>query len=122
MPLLYDESEDIVVKENPNLSSVSDEQEIMKIVHRLPPERKAQILAFARFLAFETFQTPDLATLEEIDFEDTYAEAAARWDQLLASEDGQLALDRLADAALASIRAGEASAIGFTEDGEIAPR
>ncbi|MCB0117201.1 MAG: hypothetical protein R2873_25480 [Caldilineaceae bacterium] len=110
------------MKENMNLSAVSDEQEIMTIVHRLPPERKSQILAFARFLAFETFQTTDLAALEEIDFEDTYTEADARWDQLLASDEGQFTLDRLADAALASIRAGEASAIGFTEDGEIAPR
>ena len=110
------------MKKSTDSPAVSDEQEIMIIVHRLPPERKSQILAFARFLAFETFQTTDLATLEEIDFEDTYTEADARWDQLLASEEGQLALDRLADAALASIRAGEASAIGFTKDGEIVPR
>jgi hypothetical protein len=122
MPLMCDVSEDILMKKSTDSPAVSDEQEIMIIVHRLPPERKSQILAFARFLAFETFQTTDLATLEEIDFEDTYTEADARWDQLLASEEGQLALDRLADAALASIRAGEASAIGFTKDGEIAPR
>lgn len=37
-----------------------DEQQIMTIMHRLPPERKAQVLAFARFVAFETFEPTDL--------------------------------------------------------------
>ena len=35
-------------------------------------------------------------------------DADARWDELLASDEGQLALDKLADEALAEIRAGNA--------------
>lgn len=87
----------------------NDERKIMAIVHRLPPERKSQILAFARFLAFETFQTTDLDFLEEADFEDSYTEADARWDELLASEEGQRVLDKLADEAVSEIRAGNAN-------------
>ncbi len=100
----------------------SEEQKIMAIVHRLPTERKAQILAFARFLAFETFRTTDLDFLEEADFEADYTEADARWNELLASEEGQLALDKLADEALAEIRAGNARPMIFTEDGELSPQ
>lgn len=94
----------------------------MAILHRLPPERKSQMLAFARFLAFESFQTSDLDFLEEADFGEDYTEADARWDELLASEEGQQALDMLADEALAEIRAGNATSMVFTEEGEIAPK
>lgn len=37
-----------------------------------------------------------------------FTEANARWDELLASDEGQLVLDKLADEALAEIRAGHA--------------
>ncbi len=104
------------------LPTVDDERKIMAIVHKLPPERKSQILAFARFLAFETFQTTDLDFLGEADFGDDYTEADARWDELLASEEGQRALDKLADETLAEIRAGKAKPMVFTEDGEISPQ
>jgi hypothetical protein len=101
----------------------SHEQKITAIVRKLPAERRMQLLAFARFLAFETFQTTDLDSLEdESDIEETYTEADERWDALLASEEGQLALDKLADQALADIRDGKASSMVFTADGEIAPR
>lgn len=99
-----------------------EERKIMAIVHRLPPERQSQILAFARFLAFETFQMTDLDFLEETDLGDDNTEADARWDELLASEEGQRALDKLADEALADIRAGKAKPMVFTEDGEISPQ
>jgi len=95
----------------------------MAIVRKLPPERGSQLLDFARFLAFETFQTTDLDFLEdESDLENTYTEADARWDALLASEEGQVALDKLADEALADLHAGMASPMVLTEDGELAPR
>lgn len=103
-------------------STIDNEREIMTIVQNLPPERKAQVLAFARFLAFETFETTELDFLgEDVAREGTQTDADARWDELLASEDGQRALDALADEALAGIRAGNAKPMAFTEDGEIAP-
>lgn len=95
----------------------SEERQIMSILHNLPPERKSQILTFARFIAFETFQTTDLDFLKDI--EDTETEANVLWDELLASEAGQNVLDKLADEALAEIRAGNAKSIVFTRDGEI---
>lgn len=93
-----------------------DEQKIIAIMRHLPPERKAQMLAFARFLAFETFQTADPDFLE-----DAYTEADAKWDEMLASKEGQRVLEKLADEALAEIRAGKATEIVLTEEGEIAP-
>lgn len=95
----------------------SEERQIMSILHNLPPERRSQILTFARFVAFETFQTTDLDFLEES--RDTEIEANAFWDELLASEAGQNVLDKLADEALAEIRAGNAKSMVFTEDGKI---
>lgn len=59
---------------------------------------------------------------DESGIEYTYTEADARWDALLASEEGQLVLDKLADEALADIRAGKVRPMVFTSDGEIAPQ
>jgi hypothetical protein len=99
------------------------QRQVIAILQRLPPERGLQLLAFARFLAYETFQTTELDFLEEdVDLEVTPTAADERWDELLASEAGQLALDQLADEALADLRAGKARPMTFTPDGEIAPR
>ena len=58
-------------------------------------------------------QPVDLDFLEEVaDFGDIYTESDVRWDELLASEEGQLVLDKLADEALAEIRAGNAKSNG----------
>ena len=96
-----------------------NERQIMTIVQSLPPEGKSQVLAFARFLASEAFWTTDFDLSDSVGSDDVYTEADARWDELLASEEGQVALDKLADEALAEIRAGNAKPIIFTEDGEI---
>ncbi len=99
------------------------EHNLITIVHSLPPERKAQLFAFARFLAAETAQTTDLDFFEEdADPDDSYTESDARWDELLSSEGGQLALNKLADEALAAIRAGKARPMAFTANGELAPK
>jgi len=103
--------------------TITDEGKISVIVRSLPPERKAQVLAFARFLAFETSQTTDLDFLEdEADWEEADTQSDARWDELLASEEGQRMLEKLADEALADIRAGKARPMMFTENGELAPQ
>ena len=47
----------------------------------------------------------------------SYTENDQRWDRLLESVAGQLALDRLADDAMAEIRAGRGTSIAFTESG-----
>lgn len=45
--------------------SRSYERQLLGIVRRLPPERGQQLLAFGRFLAYETFETTELDFLEE---------------------------------------------------------
>ena len=70
------------------------------------------MLTFARFLAFERFQATELDFLDD---ESEETDNDARWDALLASDEGQNALDRMADEALASIRAGESRPIAFYE-------
>jgi hypothetical protein len=102
--------------------AINYEHKIFAIARRLPPDRRSQLLAFARFLAFETFQTGDLDFLEdEADIEPEYTEADAQWDAIFESEEGQLALEKLADEALAEICAGNARPMVFTATGEIAP-
>ena len=44
-----------------------------------------------------------------------------RWDALLATDESQRLLEKMADEALAEIQAGHARPMVFTEDGEIAP-
>lgn len=103
-------------------TAIADEREIVAIMHKLPPERQAHVLSFARFLAFETTQTSeDTSSEEDVALKDDYSESDARWDELLTSEDGQFALDKLADEALAEIRSGKASPIVLTENGELTP-
>ncbi|MFZ1755020.1 MAG: hypothetical protein WAU10_14825 [Caldilineaceae bacterium] len=100
------------------LQSPGYERAILSILRHLPPEGGRQLLTYARFLAFERFQTTEFDFLDD---ETEETENDLRWDALLASDDGQSALDWLADEALASIRAGDSRAIVFTADGEIAP-
>lgn len=88
------------------------EKKIVAIVRRLPAERGKQLLDFARFLAFETFNTTELDFLDEV----VQTEADAKWDTLFASHEGQTALDHLADAALAAIKAGTNTPIIVTDD------
>ena len=100
----------------------SDERKIAAIVRRLPPERSAQVLAFARFLAYETFKPNELEFLEDEElFVEADPESDAQWETIFASEEGQTTLDTLADDAFAEIRAGKAKLMIFTADGEIAP-
>ena len=45
----------------------------------------------------------------------------ARWDALLATEESQALLERLADEALAEFSAGQTRPMAFTDDGRLAP-
>ncbi|MEZ4511252.1 MAG: hypothetical protein R3C62_05210 [Chloroflexota bacterium] len=83
------------------------EKKLVAIVRRLPAERGKQLLDFARFLAFETFNTIDLDFLNEV----VATEGDAKWGTLFASDGGQTALDQLADEALATIKAGASTPI-----------
>ena len=45
----------------------------------------------------------------------------ARWDALLATDESQALLDRLADEALAELRAGKTRPMVVTDDGRLVP-
>lgn len=99
------------------------EHRLLSIVRKLPPDRRSELLTFARFLIVETYKADELEFLEdEADVDVTDTANSADWDALLASEEGQLALDKLADEALADIRAGKATSLTITDAGEIAPQ
>lgn len=48
------------------------------------------------------------------------AQESAQWDALLATDESQRLLEKMADTALADIQAGRARPMVFTVDGEIA--
>jgi hypothetical protein len=103
------------------VAPTASEQKLVEIVRRLPPERVAQVIDFARFLESQTDQTSDQDQLDEGESQELMAEGDARWDALLATDESQRLLEKLADEALADIQAGRARPMVFTEDGEIAP-
>jgi len=94
------------------LQPAAHEQKLIRIVRRLPPERVTEVIDFAQFLE---------SKLDEEESEEEIAADNARWDALLATEEAQRLLEKMADEALADIRAGRARPMIFTEDGEIAP-
>jgi hypothetical protein len=83
-----------------------NEQALLSLVRKLPPERRAQVLDFARFLEAQT-----AASDGGFDDEETAEEIAAsneRWDALLASDASQSLLETMAAEALTEINAGHA--------------
>lgn len=104
-----------------NPAPQSPEQRLLEVVRKLPPDRVAQVLDFAEFLARRNKQ-PNGSTV--LDTEARTAEVTtgdARWEALLASDESQRLLERMADEAEAQIAAGQVQGMVFTEDGEIAP-
>lgn len=103
----------------PSASQWIDHQ-LMPIARSLSPSRAAQLLDFARFLEAQSLAEMldrENASLTDIETDTNHA----RWDALLASDESQALLDRLADEALAEHRAGKTKPMAFTNDGRIAP-
>jgi len=97
-------------------SQTKDEQTLVSIIRSLPPERITQLIDFARFLEAQTL-------IEELAAAESTAEIEAdiaKWDALLASEEAQELLDKLADEALQEHKAGQTRPIRFTDEGRIA--
>ncbi len=110
--------------QNTNVS-VSLEQKILAIIRKLPPEQNLQLFDFARFLASDTFKAgrfalEDNEDAQALDQTNTVTKNDTHWDALFASDESQFFLDKMADEAMAEIRAGKARPIIFTNDGELA--
>ena len=77
------------------------EQIVVNIMRRLPPDRRAELVDFARFLEFQT------VAQQETWLEESTAEDA--WDQLLARPEAKRLLHELAREARADYQAGQIS-------------
>lgn len=101
-----------------NEQAVIYERTLIDIVRHLSPQRLSQLVDFARFLEAQTLEE-ELATEE--DSGALIEEENAEWDALLATEESQALLEKLADEALAEHRAGRSQKLVFTQEGRVAP-
>jgi hypothetical protein len=97
-----------------------NEQELLKVVRRLPAERVSQLVEFAEFLEFQMRRQAEEDWSAE-DHSDEMDTADEKWDALLATEESQTLLEKMADEAWDQIQAGQSRLMVFTEDGKIAP-
>ncbi len=92
-------------------------QTLLNIVRILPPKRVEQLVDFAHFL-----EAQSLAERLGLQEDPAAVEADnAQWDALLATEEAQMLLDKLADEALVEHQAGKTKPMAFTREGRIAP-
>jgi hypothetical protein len=93
------------------------EKTLIEIARSLPTNRMEQLVDFARFLESQSL-TEKLLKGEDL----TEIEADnAEWDAILASEESQALLEKLADEALAEHRAGKTRPMSFDKEGRIHP-
>ena len=100
-------------------TGISQEYEriLINIVRVLPPNRAEQLVEFARFLEAQIL-SEELLQEEGI----TEIEADnARWDALLAADEAQTLLEKLADEALEEHRAGKTKPMAINDEGRIVP-
>ena len=93
------------------------EQTLVEIVRSLPHNRVVQLVDFARFLEAQLLS-------DELAKEEDVAEIEAdnaRWDALLATDESQALLEKLAGEALAEHRAGNTKPLAFNSEGQIVP-
>lgn len=93
------------------------EQILSHIIRVLPPNRAEQLVDFARFLEAQVLT-------EKLTQEETAAaleDDNARWDALLATDEAQLLLEKLANEALVEHRAGKTKPMMINNAGKIAP-
>ena len=100
----------------------SDEQTVVSIMRRLPPERVGELVDFARFLEFraaDQFLDWLDATPVQSQKETTRKEDA--WENLLAQPEAKRVLRQLVQEARTEYATGQATDITITDDGRLAP-
>ena len=93
------------------------EQILINTVRTLPPNRAEQLVDFARFLKSQSLTE---AVMQGEDAAEVDADNA-RWDRLLATDESQDMLTKLAKEALAEHHAGKTRPMIFNDEGRIAP-
>ncbi len=99
------------------VASQDYERILINTVRTLPPNRVEQLVDFARFLEAQILT-------EKLVQEEGIVEIEAdneRWDALLAIDEVQVLLEKLADEALAEHRAGKTQPMTFNDEGRIVP-
>lgn len=97
------------------VASQDYERTLIQITRVLPSNRIEQLVDFARFLEAQSMtqvliQAEDQAEIEADN---------ARWDALLATDQAQTLLEKLADEALTEHRAGKTKPMIFSYEGRI---
>lgn len=108
---------DKMARPEASIQAETAEQTLTDIARRLPPNRLVQLVDFAGFLEAQVLVEELAENGDEVDIE---AENA-KWDALLATEEAQDVLDKLADEALEEHRAGRTRPMRFTGEGHIVP-
>ena len=100
------------------VTSQDYENVLINTVRTLPPNRAKQLIDFARFLEAQ------ILTEELLQEEDTVEVEAdnAEWDALLATDESQILLEKLASEALAEHQAGKTKPMVFNNEGQLVPR
>jgi hypothetical protein len=91
------------------------EQTLIKIARGLPPNRVEQLVDFALFLEAQLLS-------DELLMEEDPAEVEAEnahWDELLATEESQAWLEKMAEKARADYRAGKSTPMTFDDEGRL---
>ena len=89
------------------------ERILINIIRILPPNRAEQLVDFARFLEAQIL-TKEL--LQEEDLTEIEADNA-RWEALLATDEAQTLLEKLANDALTEHQAGKTKPMAFNDEG-----
>ena len=93
------------------------EQKVITIIRKLPPDRITQLLDFALFLEFQ-MNNSHLQT-NEIEDVDVVASDNDKWDKLISSSESQILLEKMADSAMADIKANLSRPMAFSNEGKI---
>jgi len=99
-----------------------DEQTVVNIMRRLPPERVGELVDFARFLEFRsTDQFLDWLDATAVQAQEATKLKEDAWDSLLAQPEAKRELRQLVQEARTEYATGQATDITMTDDGRLAP-
>jgi hypothetical protein len=95
-----------------------DEHTVISIIRRLPPDKIAHLVDFAKFLEFEYVRKNN--GIVDKDNTDT-EEAEEKWDKLFAETESKRVMRDMAREARKDYYEGKTTDISVTEDGRLTP-
>lgn len=107
------------MKRQVSVKKSTAEQRLITIVRKLPPDRVSQLIDFAQFLEIQLKKSTDQSLPDNPETEACIPTENDKWDTLLATDEAQQLLEKMADEAFHEIRAGRAKPMLFTENGQL---